>query len=266
MLMHRIPRSARLSVHTVIVLAVALLLFPTAAMPEPGQTFSPTDNSAPSGLVVVIANRSLKDRSRYQSAVNNPLISGVALQLHWSDLEPAEGKPDWSNLDELFAAAESSKKWVQLLIFPGFFSPPWALEGVQTDSFPIQYGPGTGTVLSLPMPWDEVYLTRWFAFLKQLSARYGKSPAFRVVAATGPTSVSAEFTLPNSPQDHKKWLNDSYTPSKYTGAWQKVFRVYAAYFPNQYVSLAYRRCPSKSQRPRDGRSRRSPSRFEKINR
>jgi len=40
------------------------------------------------------------------------------------------------------------------------------------------------------------------------------------------------------PQNVKKWQNDSYTPSKYIGAWQKVFQVYAADFPNQCVSLA----------------------------
>jgi hypothetical protein len=88
------------------------------------------------------------------------------------------------------------------------------------------------------MPWDSVYLNRWFTFLKQLSTRYGKSPAFRLVAADGPTSVSAEFTLPSSPEDTKKWINDSYTPRKYIAAWQKVFQVYAADFPNQYISLS----------------------------
>ena len=128
--------------------------------------------------------------------MKNPFISGVAVQINWRDIEPVQGKPDWSKLDELFAAAESSKKWVQLDIFPGFFSPAWALEGAKTDLFPIPYGPGHGTVARLPMPWDRVYLDRWFAFVKQLSERYGKSPAFRMIAAAGPTSVSEEMTLP----------------------------------------------------------------------
>ena len=87
------------------------------------------------------------------------------------------------------------------------------------------------------MPWDRVYLDRWFAFLKQLSDRYGRSPAFRLIAAAGPTSVSAEMTLPIKPPDVEKWLKDSYTPRKYLEAWEKVFQVYADYFPNQCVSL-----------------------------
>jgi hypothetical protein len=192
----------------------------------------------PRGLVAVIKDVP-QDASLDLSALSNPYISGVALQIHWSDLEPAEGKPDWSKLDALFAAAEKSKKWVQLFIFPGFFSPAWALKGVHTDQFALPYGPGAGAVQTLPMPWDTVYLNRWFAFMKLLSDRYGMSPAFRVVAAAGPTSVSDEATLPkNSPEDRTKWESDGYTPDKYVQAWRKTFQVLYANFPNQYVSLS----------------------------
>jgi hypothetical protein len=195
-----------------------------------------SDATIPSGLAVVLPS------GRYQSlnlqALNNAYMSGVAVQINWRDIEPVQGKPDWSKLDELFAAAVSANKWVQLAIIPGFFSPAWALEGAKTDLFAIPYGPGHGTVTRLPMPWDRVYLDRWFAFLKQLSERYGRSPAFRMIAASGPTSVSDEMTLPNSPSAIQKWLNDSYTPSKYLAAWEEAFHVYADAFPNQCVSLA----------------------------
>ena len=206
-------------------------------MAGPGQSRAATDNSLPSGLVVVIENKPEQDRLDLR-ALENPFVSGVALQIHWRDLEPVQGKPDWSRLDQLFAAAESSKKWVQLLLFPGFFTPAWALEGAKTEEFPLQYGPGKGAVERLPMPWDRVYLNHWFDFLKLLSDRYGKSPAFRVIAADGPTSVSAEYTLPSKPEDVETWLRADYTPRKYLEAWQKVFQVYAADFPNQYVSLS----------------------------
>ena len=218
------------TVKLLLFLAGPLLLFPAAARPEPAQP-------PPSGLVVVIENKPHETQLNLR-ALNNPSISGVALQIRWRDIEPVEGNPDWSKLDQLFAAAEASRKWVQLLIFPGFFSPPWALEGVKTEEFPLQYGPGKGTLEKLPMPWDDVYLGRWFAFVKQLSQRYGKSPAFRVIAAAGPTSVSAEFTLPGKPEDIPAWLNAGYTPRKYIAAWQKTLPVYAADFPNQFVSLS----------------------------
>lgn len=113
------------------------------------------------------------------------------------------------------------------------------MQGAQSATFSIPYGPGGGTARRLPLPWDGVYLNRWFAFLKQVSERYGKSPALRIIAATGPTSVSDEFTLPNSAQDLKTWQSFAYRPSKWIAAWRKVLQVYAADFPNQYVSLSF---------------------------
>jgi Beta-galactosidase len=192
----------------------------------------------PSGLVVLLPSGERNYQAMNLQVLNNTFMNGVAVQINWRDIEPEQGKPDWMQLDALFAAAESAKKWVHLIMFPGFFSPAWALEGAQTDVFKIQYGPGKGTDARLPMPWDRVYLDRWFTFLKLLSARYGRSPAFRMIAAAGPTSVSVEMTVPNSPTAHQQWLKDSYTPAKYLSAWEDTFHFYAGAFPNQCISLA----------------------------
>jgi hypothetical protein len=197
-----------------------------------------TGNAIPSGLVVLLPSGQKNYQSMNLQVLKNPLMSGVAVQINWRDIEPEQGKPDWTQLDALFTAAESSRKWVHLIMFPGFFSPTWALEGAQTDLFNIQYGPDKGADARLPMPWDRVYLDRWFTFMKQLSARYGGVPAFRMIAAAGPTSVSVEMTLPNSPAAHQQWLKDSYTPAKYLSAWEGVFHFYADAFPNQCISLA----------------------------
>jgi hypothetical protein len=138
-------------------------------------------NTTPHGLAVLLPSGEKNYQSMNLQVLNNPYISGVAVQINWRDIEPIQGKPDWTQLDALFAAAESSRKWVHLIMFPGFFSPAWALEGVQTDLFSIQYGPGKGTDARLPMPWDRVYLDRWFSFMRLLSARYGRSSAFRMI-------------------------------------------------------------------------------------
>ena len=168
----------------------------------------------------------------------DPDISGVAVQVDWQTLEPQEGRFDWTDLDALFAHAVASKKWVHLLIFPGFFSPSWALDGAQTEPFPIQYGPGRGEVRPLPLPWDATYLSRWFAFLKAVGERYGRSPVLRLVAADGPTSVSAEFSLPNTPRDVRRWQAAGYTSDRYEHAWATAFREIGADFPDQCISLS----------------------------
>ncbi len=219
-----------------LVLSILVSRIPTAAAPQAAQSLVSAGPSPPSGLVIVIDPTA--QGNQWRLAVKNPYVRGVAVQINWRDLEPVDGKPDWSTLDDVFAAAETSKKWVHLLIFPGFFSPSWALEGAQTDRFAIQYGPGAGTSEALPMPWDATYLNRWFAFVKLLSERYGKSSALRLVAVDGPTSVSAEFTLPNAPRALRQWQNDGYRPSKYIAAWRQAFQVYAADFPDQCLSLS----------------------------
>jgi len=197
------------------------------------------DANTPGGLVVVLTNDPGKPVD--VSPISNSAISGAALQIHWSDIEPtdpASGPPDWSRIEAVLSAAKASNKWVQLLIFAGFFSPPWALKGVEQEVFPLQYGPGHGTKMPLPMPWDPVYLSRWSAFVKLLSEKFGGDPALRVVGAGGPTSVSAEFTLPGSEADMVLWKKHNYTPTKYKNAWKQMFQTYAADFPNQFVSLS----------------------------
>ncbi len=208
-------------------------------------------NALPNGPVVLLPSGEKNYRSMKLQLLSNPSMSGVAVQVNWSDIEASEDKPDWSQLDALFAAAAAEKKWVHLIMFPGFFSPPWALEGVQTDLFEIQYGPGKGTSAKLPMPWDRVYLGRWFAFMKLLSARYGELPAFRMIAAAGPTSVSVEMTLPNSPAAHRQWMADGYAPARYLSAWDDTFHFYAETFRNQCISLSAPGLPILGAGPKD---------------
>lgn len=112
------------------------------------------------------------------------------------------------------------------------------MQGVQSGMFSITYGPGQGTLLPLPVPWDQTYLTRWFTFLHVIADRYGGKPSFRKIAAAGPTSVSAEMSLPDSPNDIANWQRLGYSTQKYLNAWQRTFSAYSLTFPHQYFSLA----------------------------
>ena len=188
----------------------------------------------PSGLIAmkgVAVSGPLDPRT-----VNHPLVSRIAKQFEWRYLEPERGKPDWSQLDAIFSAAEGAKKWVRLVIYTGMSAPPWALEGAQVERFARTYGPGTGKVENLPMPWDPVYLKNWFDYLKLVADRYGRSPAFRMIAADGPTSMTAESTLPRAPGDLPKWVAAGYTPKRYIEAWRQTLSTYATLFPAQYIS------------------------------
>lgn len=169
---------------------------------------------------------------------SNPLIAGVALRINWTDVEPGADQFNWQILDQVFTEATASHKFVVLTVVPGFGTPTWALAGVATATFARQYGPEAGQSGTLPMPWDQVYLSRWFAFLNVVATRYGANPAFRMISAAGPTSVSEEMSLPDIGPDLSRWIGLGYTPSKYIGAWTTVFGAYLRIFPSQYISLA----------------------------
>jgi hypothetical protein len=259
----RVYRALRSSILTV-VLTGAIALVPTIAMAQ--------QPPVPTGLVAVITNDPSGPLDL--KPFRNRTISGIAFQINWNDISlsapthvkqvtqvPGEppvikyvlvpGKTDWTRLDELFAEAQKHNKWVQLLVYPGFDTPAWALVGVQTDQFQISYGEGATDFATLPMPWDPVYLANWFYFLEQLSERYGNLPAFRMIASGGPTSESDEFTeppgdptLPSSDPESVmgvalQWIKDGYTSTKYINAWQQTFEEYVADFPNQYISLSW---------------------------
>jgi hypothetical protein len=172
------------------------------------------------------------------NAYTNPNTSGVTFRTSWADVEPEEGKFDFSKIDTVFANAESNGKWVELILIPGFGTPGWAMQGVQSGVFAIAYGAGTGKLLPMPVPWDQTYLSRWFIFLKAIAGRYAGRTSFRKIAAAGPTSVSSEMSLPDSPNDIAQWEKFGYTPQKYINAWKQTFNAYASTFPHQYFSLA----------------------------
>lgn len=107
---------------------------PVRAQRQEAVRCASSDDATPNGLAVVIPKEGKKGyKSGNLEALNNPFVSGVSVQINWQDIEPVQGKPDWSKLDALFAAAISSQKWVQLDIFPGFF----LLNGLWQEQRPI---------------------------------------------------------------------------------------------------------------------------------
>ncbi len=192
----------------------------------------------PTGLIAVQEYKP-GDASVFAGAVfENSSIAGVAPRINWKDVEPNVNQFNWQIIDQVFTQATASGKFVVLTVVPGFGTPGWALQGVTTAAFAHQYGPGTGQVGTLPMPWDQVYLSRWFAFLQQVADRYESNPAFRMISADGPTSVSEEMSLPDVGSDIKQWMALGYTPDKYAAAWKETFQSYARIFQKQFISLA----------------------------
>jgi hypothetical protein len=62
----------------------------------------------------------------------NPAVSGLAIRMFWSSLQPAKDRYDFSLLDTAFASAETAHKTVQLILVPGFGTPAWVLSEISS--------------------------------------------------------------------------------------------------------------------------------------
>ena len=169
----------------------------------------------------------------------NPAVDGIVVRTFWSSVQPAPDHFDWSFIDSQVQAASASGKKVILVVLPGAFTPQWALQGVQTAPFVVDYGFVQGTTVTLPMPWDATYLSRWFAFVHALGQRYDSNAAVVNVAAAGPTYISEEMSLPDDPTAVAHWSQLGYTQSKYESAWQQTLAVYTQAFPATPIALTF---------------------------
>lgn len=195
-------------------------------------------NTLVSGIFAVKALNDSAGISFTDQTYSNPNISGVVPRISWNTIEPQENKFQWQALDDIFTSAAQHGKKVVIIPVAGFDGPSWALQGVQTANFPRKYGKGAGQISPLPLPWDQTYLSRWYSFLSVLAGRYGNNPSFIMIGLSGPTSVSAEMSLPNTDKDIQQWISVGYKPSRYESAWKQTFAEYAKLFPKQHFVLA----------------------------
>jgi uncharacterized protein (TIGR03437 family) len=187
----------------------------------------------------------------YQDLLSNPAVSGLTLQVHWDRLNPnappAANAYDWTLIDEAFAQAAAwdaqnpgqTPKTIQLILTPGFQSPPWMLNQIPScDGLfqsPVQTPPSNcGTVIFMgyteahdgnvfPLPWNPFYKSAWRTFLTSLAARYGSNPAFVSIAIDGPTASSAEIILPGNDDANNPQTQFSGGPISPDNMWLQLF-------------------------------------------
>src|SRR6516165_1426740 len=103
----------------------------------------------PRGIYVVVVldeSRAKKDSDDLDALAANPAVSGLAVRMFWSSLQPAKDRYDFSKLDAAFAIAAARHKTVQLIIVPGFGTPAWVLDEIPScdDVVPPASAPAEG--------------------------------------------------------------------------------------------------------------------------
>ena len=188
----------------------------------------------------------------YQSLLTNEAVAGLALQVHWDTVNP--NPPDglkkpylWNYVDDAFRVAKAwndanpgaTPKTIQLILMPGFQSPPWLVtdtipscNGLFHSPHPIEPPSECGTVTftgfsekydstTFPLPWNPVYKKAWRTFLKAVDAQYGSNPLFVSIAVAGPTAASAEMIVPNNANSDNPQSPDG-SPISPSDMWSKL--------------------------------------------
>ena len=176
--------------------------------------------------------------------LNDTRIAGLDLGDQWQDIETSEGVYDWSTLDTQLAQAEAHGKKVALGITSGGLNiPDWLLANypdIQTFTF-IDTNPYHGTYgqpLTIPIFWDPIFLAKKIAFIQAAAAHYAAHSSIAVVSCAFANSATADWNIPDAPEDIAHWEAAGYTTELMVNAGETLIDATMAAFPNQNVVMA----------------------------
>lgn len=170
--------------------------------------------------------------------LNDQLVYGLSWRFRWKTIEPQEGQYNWGMMDKAIEATGKKGKHVLLRVVAGIQTPEWVYAG-GTKAFEfdgkdvasgIAHPPGT----HMPIPWDDVYLRKWEAFIGAFGKRYNGNSHIYSVAMSGGGYID-EMNLPKA---FERWQQAGYTDEKLIHAWKRIIDAYQKAFPDTPTNLA----------------------------
>jgi hypothetical protein len=154
----------------------------------------------------------------------NPNIDGMRLRPIWSDVQPGSATFDWSKIDLLLNLATQHGKFIGLSVSAGTCTPQWVYDAGATK-YHLQDGSG----LSMPIPWDAVFQTKWLAFVHTMGQRYDGNPALGYVVISGLGQLIETVMARTTADDNA--LTALGGPPAWETAAQQIIAAYADAFP-----------------------------------
>jgi hypothetical protein len=87
--------------------------------------------------------------------------------------------------------------------------------------------------LRMPIPWDNIYLTKWERFIDAFGERYNGNSHIYSIQMTGGGHIG-EMNLPKA---YPTWRQAEYTDEKLINAWKRIIDAYQKSFPNIPTNL-----------------------------
>jgi hypothetical protein len=119
------------------------------------------------------------------------------------------------------------------------YSPNWVYVAGAVPFNYIDDNPNHSTYgqwVSMPIPWDPVFLSEWTELVTALGAHYAGNPAVKIVAITGP-AAGGEMHLGDK-DNSEAWHAVGYSNALLIDAWTVTIEAFRAAFPGQHLTLA----------------------------
>lgn len=224
--------------------------------PRPTPRPSPTPNPTPTPSATPVLPTGVFSLTRFGRQIrglSNPDVDGISVHDKWWHLEPAEGVYDWSSLDAYIAQITPTGKKILIRIgtMGGRYSlggntPDWVMDAVGANT--ITYYDSGRTLRTIPLFWDQTYLSKKRAMIAAIGARYSGNPLVKVATASFANRSSEDWSMPDSTQidgippagssEASRMLAAGYTHQKMVDAGTQIMDAAMTAWPNQAIYLA----------------------------
>ena len=173
------------------------------------------------------------------ASVDPGVIDGISWVLRWADVEPSQGRYNWTTLDSDLNVCSTQHRLCMVRIIAGRSSPSWYSPKV---TFTYTNAAKNKVTASMPITWSTDFVTAWTRFIAAYGARYANDPRIDVVQMAG-AGVLGEMSLPNwsgwdsaaPPPDGAG--SDPYSSAQMVSAWNTIIDAYRAAFPSKLTAL-----------------------------
>jgi len=181
---------------------------------------------APGVFALLASNEQSPDPSLY----TNPAIAGIAVRTAWESCEPGNGVFDWKYLDAQIAAAKTAGKKVSIAVAAVSAKHPAPAWLSAAGAKLVTIKDPSGDTYPIPVPWDEIFLDAYTAFVSAFGARYANEPT--VAFVRGATeSVTNGWGLPGTDSSGVPLSSYGYSPDKEVAALERVVDAFMTAFP-----------------------------------
>jgi hypothetical protein len=242
-----------------ILCAAACIAVPGLASPA-----NPRVTGGYGGLYVRIDPSYVHKTSEFENALSKDFVDGAAIAVQWKDIEPEQGRYDFSKLDRWVDLAVEESKDLSFALMAGWFTPPWVYDAgaksvtIRINRNPQNVGGPVCSDITLPVPWDPRFIASYnqaiasiAAHLRQMKVAGGRTGAayktVKIVKLSGINNTTEELRLPANRGDdgpcHQSdaqeiWAEAGFRPDRIIQAWTAISKATSAAFPDSVLSIA----------------------------